>query len=32
VAVVPFPAGTIDLDTPEDYEQLTKGEEHGHRQ
>jgi molybdenum cofactor cytidylyltransferase len=32
VAVVPFPAGAVDLDTPEDYEQLTTGEDHGHRQ
>lgn len=32
VAVVPFPAGAVDLDTPEDYEQLTTGETHGHRQ
>ncbi len=32
VAVVPFPAGAIDLDTPEDYERFTRGQPHGHRQ
>jgi molybdenum cofactor cytidylyltransferase len=32
VAVVPFPGGAVDLDTPADYEQFTTGEDHGHRQ
>jgi molybdenum cofactor cytidylyltransferase len=31
VAVVPFPAGAVDLDTPEDYTNFTVGEAHGHR-
>jgi len=30
VAVVPFPAGTVDLDTPEDYERFTREQPHGH--
>jgi molybdenum cofactor cytidylyltransferase len=31
VAVVPFPAGAIDLDTPEDYERFTREQPHGNR-
>jgi molybdenum cofactor cytidylyltransferase len=31
VAVVPFPAGAIDLDTPADYERLVREQPHGHR-
>jgi molybdenum cofactor cytidylyltransferase len=31
VAVVPFPAGAIDLDSPEDYERFTREQPHGHR-
>jgi len=30
VAVVPFPAGAIDLDTPDDYERFTREQPHGH--
>lgn len=31
LAIVPFPAGAVDLDTPEDYERFTREQPHGHR-